>query len=105
MPAAPVLKRYVKNTLVVGNVNPLVTAVPAGRALVVSKVSVTGVAAISKFGLLLNNTAWIVYDMPLARGEQWTESGLVLVAGDTINIGIDVVDGVQVTLFGQEVDN
>lgn len=113
---APILRRYSAGSAANGAV-AVVPAVPAGRALVVSKLSATlidrstgGVIHIW-VGDTASDVNILVQQFPLNGGEQYTESGLVIPAGSGVLIAhADAVGGAFVAglwcqVFGEEVDN
>lgn len=107
--AAPTLKRFTANSSATANTAVVVVpAVGATRALVISKIVVSNVSGNSAvvFSLLINGTAIApAVNVPLLAGEVYGETGVVLVAGDTLQVQSTVASGVQVNVFGQEVDN
>lgn len=88
--------------------------VPANRALVISKIIVVNVhttaiatnAAISQGAAPATGAEYIFRSISIAVGEVYTETGLVMVAGEQLysfqNVGGGVV---AYNVFGQEVDN
>lgn len=106
--AVPVLRRYGSGAFAagLGTTTTIVAAVPANRALVVSKIVVANSAAASvKFNIIVAGATYLVNGMSLPVNQVYTETGLVLVAGDTLVASTDTANGISVTLFGEEVDN
>lgn len=103
---APALRHY--QLQLSNGVQTLVGAVPAGRALVISKIIVTSLSGTAiTFGLQVgaNNTnSWIAQNVPLNSGEVWTETGIVMLAGEVILLTGSAATG-TVSVFGEEVDN
>lgn len=108
--AAPTLKHYSAQTGAINTFVTVVPLVPAGRSLVVSKVAIVAVASGAQFSMTVGpdqgTTRFIVFGMPLATGEQYTETGLVVLAGESLAVaGLGAADAFRINVFGQEVDN
>lgn len=105
--AAPILRHYVLGTMAAATATDVFPVVPAGRALVVSK-AVVACALTSgtvSFDLRTAGDHFLIRGLVLSPGEAYTETGLVLPAGDNLRVWVGVADGVDVHVFGQEVDN
>lgn len=89
----------------------LPAVIAAARALVVSKLTVSPqINASMTFSIQITSngnftSTFIARDVPLAFGETYTESGLVVAAGETVFVYCSVANGVSVNVFGEEVDN
>lgn len=106
--ALPLLRRIQLSAMAAAtNTNILPAAIPAGRAFVISKVTVANqTGATLTFTLFITGSgAPIAQTVSLAVGQVYTEAGIVLTAGDNMGINCSVANGVAVHLFGQEVDN
>jgi hypothetical protein len=54
--------------------------------------------------LFIGGTA-IAYDTPLAAGQVYTETGLVVATGEKVQAYFSTTNGGHVQVFGEEVDN
>lgn len=102
---APVLRRYAQNLYVANTETTVVPAVPAARALVVSKIVVVNAAGAAVTFRLVVGGFFVAADMALGFGEVYTESGLVVLAGDLVRAQCSAANGMHVQVFGEEVDN
>lgn len=103
--ANPLLRRYAVAPATVAAANTQYTAltVAAPRALAISKITVVPTAALT-FRLWVGGE-YIAYDVALTVGETFTESGLVVLATETVTIQSSVIGGLTLQVFGEEVDN
>lgn len=103
---APKLVSYGLNVYGASTQTVVVPAVPAGRALVISKITITPAPGVSSqtFRLVLNGR-WAALDVVINLGEVYTETGLVVPSGSTLEFSSSVANGCHVIVFGQEVDN
>lgn len=102
---APIL-RHVSNLpgTVVTDVT-LLAAVPTARAVVVSKLLVANYSSsASSFHLFVGGQG-VAFSIPLAPGEVYTETGLVVLAGETVVVRQLTASTLAFHLFGEEVDN
>lgn len=99
----PVLRYY---RLIPGTTAQLevVPAPPAGRALVISKIVVAAFGATGRFWLRVGG-AGIAEAIPILPGEVYTETGIVLTAGQNLGTQVETASGCVVSVFGEEVDN
>lgn len=103
--AASSLKRYSVLAFTANTTTDITTTVPANRALVVSKITVSNTSgAATTFRLFIGGTA-IAYDTPLAAGQVYTETGLVVATGEKVQAYFSTTNGGHVQVFGEEVDN
>lgn len=104
--AAPILRRYSATVSAVANAFTAVgSAVPASRALVISKITVTnGTAASSTFTLRVGGAA-VAQSVALGPGGVYTENGLVALAGESVDCSASVASSLVVSIFGEETDN
>lgn len=111
--ANPLLRRYgvavpsaSTQTRVVGG-----SGVPANRALAVSKLAISRIGATASVSVSVSIGAAggspnnVINNLPLAVGEQWTETGLTVLAGEDVWIWCDTAAQLNVVLCGEEVDN
>lgn len=110
--AAPILRHYnASNPTTANTVFQVAPAVPAGRSLVVSKVvaSTLSSGTAQELTLYAGATSAIesIFAYTLLGGyEVYTESGLVLVAGQLLFARSSIAGAtMSVHVFGQEVDN
>lgn len=111
--AAPVLKHVRVQTSATANTIVYTAAVPAGRAWVISKLAFGWASsAVGTFTLYYGSTGdgttILNGQTPLSQGQVWTETGIVLEAGEKIGISVNVSNagGVgMLHLFLEEVDN
>lgn len=110
---APKLRQYSHTTsATAGTLGTVVPAIPIDRALVISKLTVVntfnGTDSLT-FRILIgtnDDPTWaIAWDVPLAVGEVYTETSLVVPAGYLVRASASRVSGARVNVFGQEVDN
>lgn len=92
--------------------SPMPALIAAGRALVISKITVCSlIGGNQKFSLAIAPTntptaaQYIVGGMVLGPGEVFTETGLVVLPGLAIYALTDVSMGIAVSVSGEEVDN
>lgn len=85
--------------------------VPANRALIISKVLVTnfggtiGGLLIDVFAGSVAQEYYILASYSINNGETYTETGLVLLAGETCQIRCTTANaGINMQVFGEEVD-
>lgn len=102
---APILRRYAAGPTVANTDTTLVPAVPAARALVVSKVVVSNYSAVTVKFILFVAGAGIASGVTLAPGDNYTESGLVVLAGETMVVRSSHGEAIICSVFGEEVDN
>lgn len=106
----PVLRRYNVQGPVADAWADITPVVPAGRALVIGKLAIQGRIANTGggFGLRVWDGATerlYCFDQPLGLGEIFTESGIVLVAGDKLQLYSRIANSYVASAFGEEVDN
>lgn len=112
---APKLRSEFVSSVATGTWSGAVMAVPAGRAVAVSKllvlISDTAIASckisVALGGPTLAESPLLAWQVPLALGEVYTETGLVIPAGHQAFLRLDGAGVNQAILrvFGQEVDN
>lgn len=82
-----------------------VNALPANRVLVVSKLSIANVqgssAGTATLGIGSTN---LIAGLSLNPGEQWTETGLVVLATETVYYQMSLANVFAIHIFGEEVD-
>lgn len=105
--AARTLKKFQLSAMSAGTNTDIMAVVPAGRAFVISKLIVTNQTggSITATVTVNGSGAPIIYTLPLSAGENYAESGIVLVAGDKMIANISVLNGAAIHVFGEEVDN
>ena len=109
--ALPTLRLVSVSTFTANAWTAVVPLVSANRALVVSKiVVVNGQNAATTFGLLIGTTSGsgtghLAYATPLAGGQTYSETGLVIPAGYGLFAVTSTANGIVVTVSGEEVDN
>lgn len=109
MASAPSLKHY--SSAPVTNVTTNITgAVGAARALVVSKITVANLDATSStFDLMVGaaggQAVKVASQVTLAAGQVYTETGLVVLTGESVFLYTNNGGHVAVNVFGEEVDN
>lgn len=103
--ANPLLRRYNVSPTAANTNTTLVAAVPAGRALAISKIVASAYGAASGHITISVAGAGIANALPLVQTEVYTESGLVLQAGETIIVQSSAANAVMFSVFGEEVDN
>jgi hypothetical protein len=113
--AAPSLKHYrMVNAAGANSLNDVTGAVPAARALVVSKISFANLAGVSQnISFYIGTSAThvpadiVVNTLPLGPGQQYTETNLVVLAGERLYFKTDAAatNSIAVSVFGEEVDN
>lgn len=106
--AARSLKHYTYAQVASGTWQAVGTAPAAGRALV-GKVIVT-VNAAATINLAVSAGVPVAADLIAASivlnlGEVYTETGVVILAGEQVRIFAGVANAVNVTVIGEEVDN
>lgn len=104
--AAAILRHYNSTPSATGTTT-LVT-VPTSRALVISKVLVAsnGNAISSSIMSLTAGGGPIISNLAMtAAGQVYTETGLVLLATETLTININTASAFTCHVFGEEVDN
>lgn len=84
--------------------------IPAGRALVISKITVANTSSTTAATVTIyvgSNTAtdYIAVNVSVAAGQVYTETGLVALAGEYVGFTSNVASNLVVNLFGEEVDN
>jgi hypothetical protein len=80
-----------------------VNTVTVGRALVISKLTVAANAACSVSVYCAGYP--ILNALPMTAGQVWSESGLVVVAGESLTAVTTVASSAYINIFGEEVDN
>lgn len=114
--AAPKLVHYTSTSHATANTAAGAAPVPAaGRALVIAKITVVvgagGTPTPVTFSLGVGSGSntdpsfHIANGVTLAAGEVYTESGIILVAGDLLFSLASVSSGIRINVFGEEVDN
>lgn len=109
---APSLKHY-KSVLALSTWTNVSGAVAAGRALVISKITVANNGSASVTFFLQIDTASataagdIAASVALAPGEVYTEAGVVALAGESVfaYASTGTTNTLKVHVFGEEVDN
>lgn len=76
---------------------------PAGKAFIVSKLTVCTNTTVLINEIRVNGTP-IIQSYTLNPGEQFTETGLVVVPTGTITIQIGTANTASIQVFGEEVD-
>lgn len=105
--ALPILRTYYIKTVTANAWATLIPTVPANRALVVSKLSIFGRLSSQTGFRLFDGTAEQLYnfDLPLNLYEQYSETGIVVPAGWSLQIWSRLANAYDAMAFGQEVDN
>lgn len=108
--AAPKLQRYAFSPTAATTWQAVHAAVPAARALVVSRLTVAALQSTRVYVAIAATAGGgdadrVMQDVALAAGEVYTESGLVIPAGQFVSVYATVITGLGVGVFGQEVDN
>lgn len=105
--AAPKLRRYAALTGGAANTIEGVTpVVGAGRALVVGKVTVANAAGVAlTFTLRIGAGNSVALSVALNPGEVYTETNLVILAGERLEHSCSVAGGIVTHVYGQEVDD
>jgi hypothetical protein len=103
--ANPLLRRVAVAAFTANTDTTVVSAVPAARALVISKIVVANTSGGSLTFRVLVGGAAIAYDIPLAAAQVYTETGLVAATGETVQARSSILNGITVTVCGEEVDN
>lgn len=109
----PILRRYGTSTIPAAVTTAVTPVVPAARALVISKLIINNLGSVGIVNFALyagpsgNNAETIAYSIPFSPGDIYTESGLVLLAGEAIRIYVfgTVANILSVVVHGEEVDN
>ena len=103
--AAATLRRYSGGIFAANTLTTVVPAIPAGRALVIGKIIVANVSGAQlTFGIAVGGV-FVASAISLAPSEVYTESGLVMVAGDNAQVTVTIANGVVASFYGEEVDN
>lgn len=108
--ALPVLRRYSLATVAVNTGTLVGSLTPANKALVVSKVIVATAPQATVLFHMSIGTTWaastnIAVNVNLPSGSTYTETGLVIPAGEGLWVYTTTANGIFVNLFGEEVDN
>jgi S-adenosylmethionine synthetase len=96
------LLRHTGGSLTTSNAT-YVNTVTTGRAFVISKLTIAASAACTVTVQLGSYN--ICTTLPLSAGQVWSESGLVLIAGETLGATCSVSSAAMLSVFGEEVDN
>jgi hypothetical protein len=101
--AAPILRHY-QNLMPAGN-STLFT-VPTARALVISKILIaaTGTSTTSTITLTAAGN-WLITNLNLTQGQVYTETGVVMTAGEALVATTSASNIYALHVFGEEVDN
>jgi hypothetical protein len=103
--ALPTLKTT-GGTLTTSSQATIVGTVTTGRALVISKLCVSTINAVT---LTIVANGWIIANAyPLPANSIYTETGIVVVGGGTLTVqavGATSTNTATVAIFGEEVDN
>lgn len=110
MPASKLRRFHLAGFAATAWTSVMGAVIPPDRALVVSKVTVTNSSAANvTFSLGISNTVGnggkFADNIVLGPGEVYPETGLVVLAGEQINVWCSPSANVAVSVFGQEVDN
>lgn len=98
---APLLRRYA-SSLTTTSPFTVVAAVASARALV-GKILVAASGS-STITLTVGGTN-VVTALAMSAGQVYTETGLVVLAGETVTATAGTASQLVVTVFGEEVDN
>jgi len=110
---APILKHFRVGTSAANTWTNVMGPVAANRCLVISKLTITQTNVNGTFSIAVTTTApptapgfadYLVLSCPINIGEQYTETGLVVPAGEYLAISAST-SGLAVGVFCQEVDN
>lgn len=106
----PLLKRYFLGVIAATTwTSAMGAVVGANRALVAKVVVVNTTAAAVTFSLgiaaAVGNGGKFADSITLNPGEVYTETGLVVAAGEQLNAWSSVANAIGVTVTGEEVDN
>lgn len=103
--ALPTLKAT-GGTITTGSQVTIVNTVSAGRALVISKLTV-GSPVATNITIIANG--WMIANAyPLPANSIYSETGIVIVAGGTLSVQSSAASagqGTVVAVYGEEVDN
>ncbi len=107
--ALPLLKHYMGQPSANNTWTNITGNVPAGRALVISKIVVAADLG-TVFYIATKNSATsgerIVSSMPISAGQTYTENGIVIITGEAIWINVTTnFANIHCNVFGEEVDN
>lgn len=100
---AAVLLRRSSVSLTTTSATTVVSAVPASRALVISKILIAASGS-STITITVGGSP-IVSGLALTAGQVYTETGLVLLTTETITATAGTASVLVVSVFGEEVDN
>ncbi len=103
--ANPLLRRASVAAFTANTDTIVLAAVPANRAVAISKVVVANTSGGALTFRILVGGAAIAYDLSLAAAQVYTETGLVALTGETVQARSSVLNGITVSVFGEEVDN
>jgi hypothetical protein len=106
--AAPVLRHYTAVSNATANTFDTVLTVPANRALVISKIVVVNNlgSGSTTFNVRAGGVGKSVTGVvTLPFGQTYTETGIVLVAGEILDHSSGNASGTVIHVFGEEVDN
>src|SRR4051794_8664958 len=108
--AAPSVLRHYSSAPTTNVTTNISGAVAANRALAVSKICVANLDATSStFDLMVGAASGqavkIASQVTLAAGQVYTETGLVVLAGESVFLYTNNGGHVAVNVFGEEVDN
>ena len=110
---APILKHFRVGISTAATWTNIMGPVAANRCLVVSKLTVTSTNSAGTFSIAVTTTApptappfgdYLVLNWPANIGESYTETGLVIPAGEYLVVSSSVT-GLAISAFCQEVDN
>lgn len=103
--AAPLLRRYSGAPSAINTWTPVMSAVPTGRAMVVSKVIVTnGNATAISIYLGVGAAGNLAANIVIPAQSVYTETGFILLTGETVQVYSSSIT-MSVAVFGEEVDN
>lgn len=103
--ANPLLRRAGLATFVANTDTTVLAAVPANRAVAISKITVSNITGAAVTFRLLVGGFHVAYDLTLNAGQVYTETGLVALTGETVQARTNTTNGIAVEVFGEEVDN
>lgn len=103
------LVRYYLGAISASTWTAVHAVVPNNRALVVSKIIVSnnsGAPVTFHLGISASGgNGYIASTIPLAGGQVYTETNLVIENGFSLVAWCNTANGITVTVFGEEVDN
>jgi hypothetical protein len=97
--AASTLRRY---SSVLPITSTTLVTVPTARALVVSKILISS-AGTATVTVLVGGAN--ILTLPMTSGQVYTETALVVLAGETITATASLAATITLSVYGEEVDN